>query len=166
MEADVDEEGWYEQGQRPEQKPSIRTTRHALRLTFQFEGDKVQLINTERLEKLVPPMIGDPPEEGHHTGEWLQVRDGDDRPIFTRLLNDPLRTRVEVHDPEEGPHIVVGPPGRGTFDVLVPDLPDAAHVVVFASPALGKARGRGLRPAEPLGRFDLRRKGNDPGTTS
>jgi len=69
VEADVNEKDWYEQGQRPEQPPSIPATRHALRLTFQFDGDKVELINTERLEKLVPPMIGDPPEEGRHTGE-------------------------------------------------------------------------------------------------
>jgi len=166
VEAGVNQADWYDQGQRPDLKPSIPATRHALRLTFQFDGDKVELINTERLEKLVPPMIGDPPEEGRHTGEWLQVRDGDDRPLFTRLLNDPLRTRVEVHDPEEGPRIIVGPPGRGTFDVLVPDLPEAAHAVLFASPALGKGRERGLRPAESLGRFDLRGTGTDAGTAS
>jgi len=135
-------------------------------LTFEFDGTDVKLIDIERLEKLVPPMIGDPPDEGKHVGEWLQVRDGDDRPIFTRLLNDPLRTRVEVLDPEEGPHIVVGPPGQGTFDALVPDLPDAAYAVIFASPAPGKGRGRVLRPAELLGRFDLRVQGNDPGTAS
>ena len=162
----MDEKGWYEQGQRPEPKPSLPATRQALRLTFEFDGTEVKLIDIERLEKLVPPMIGDPPDEGEHVGEWLQVRDGDDRPIFTRLLNDPLRTRVEVHDPEEGPHIVVGPPDRGTFDALVPDLPDAAYAVLFASPAPGKGRGRGLRPAEPLGRFDLRGQENDPGTAS
>jgi len=73
---------------------------------------------------------------------------------------------VEVHDPEEGPRIIVGPPGRGTFDVLVPDLPDAAHAVLFASPALGKGRERGLKPAEPLGRFDLRGRGDEPSSGS
>ena len=158
----MDEKGWYEDGQRPQSQNPPRATRRALRLTFQFDGDHVELIDTERLEKLVPPMIGDSPEEGRHTGEWLQVRDGDGRPMFTRLLDDPLRTRVEVHDPDEGPHIVVGPPGRGTFDVLVPDLPDAASAVLFASPALGKGKNEGLRPAEPIGRFDLRRMENGP----
>ncbi len=160
----MDEMGWYDDlGQGSEREHSRPPTRQALRLTFQFDGDNIELVSTQRLRKLVPPMVGNPPEEGRHYGEWLQVRDGDDRLLFTRLLNDPLRTRVEVHDPDSGPHIVVGPPGRGIFDVLVPDLPEASTAVLYASPM---AEGRALRPAVPIGRFDLRRPDAEQGSAS
>jgi hypothetical protein len=138
---------------RPEQERPRPPTKQALRLTFEYDGDDVKLVGTQRLQKVVPPMIGDPPEEGRHSGEWIQIHDADGRQLFTRLLNDPLRTRVEVHDPDTGPYIVTGPPGQGTFDVLVPDLPGAAAVVLYASPAPER---EALRPARRIARFDLR----------
>jgi len=154
--------GWRDDpGEPREQERARQPTRRALRLTFEFDGDNVELAGIQRLEKLVPPMAASPPEAGRHGGEWLQLHDSEDRLLFTRLLHDPLRTRVEVHDPDTGPSIVVGPPGRGTFDVLVPDLPDAATVVLYASPPSDE---RTLRPAEPIGRFDLRRSDGKPGS--
>lgn len=151
----MDTSGWNDDtGGSEERNVAPRPTRRALRLTFEFDGDNVKLGGIERLEKLVPPMTASPPEADTHSGEWLQLHDDEDRPVFTRLLHDPLRTRVEVHDPETGPALVVGPPGQGRFDVLVPDLPEAATVVLYASQITDE---RTLRPAAPIGRFDIRR---------
>ena len=152
----MSETAWYDDerngGRRSEQPPS----REALRLTFRFDGDRVELTGVQALQKLIPPRVGPEPEEGKHAGEWLQLRDGDDRVLYTRVLNDPLRTRVDVHDPEKGPSIVVGPPASGTFDVLVPDLPDAVFAVLYASPAV---QGAELRPAVLVARYELPRTG-------
>lgn len=133
----------------PPQQPS----RQALRLMFRFDENTVELTAAQPLRKLVTQLPGPSPEEGRHQGEWLQLRDSDDRVLYTRVLNDPLGTRVEVHDPDTGPYLVTGPRGRGTFDVLVPDLPTATTAVLYASPPV---EGRGLRPAVAVARFDLR----------
>jgi len=149
---DVSDTAWYDDerngGRRSEQPPS----REALRLTFRFDGDQVELTGVQAIRKLIPPRVGSEPEEGKHAGEWLQLRDREDRVLYTRVLNDPLRTRVDVHDAEKGPSIVVGPPTNGTFDVLMPDLPDAVVAVLYASPPV---EGAELRPAVVVGRYEL-----------
>jgi hypothetical protein len=163
--------GWYddeyrndevfkdaESGRESEQAVPQQQAPQALRLTFRFDGESVELAEIQQLRKLIPPMVGEPPEEGRHYGEWIELRDGDDRVLFTRVLNDPLQTRVEVHNPDTGPSIVVGPPGQGTFDVVVPDLREATSAVLFASTP---GRGKRLRRAAPIARFDLHRRPND-----
>lgn len=150
----MDELAWHDE-EPPAREPGWggpEPTRRALRLTFRFDGESVELTSAEPLRKLIPPMLGEHPEEGRHHGEWIQLRDRDGRVLFSGILSDPLRTRVEVHDPDAGPSIVVGPPGQGTFDVLVPDLPEATTAVLFAS--IPSRKGK-LRPATAIGRFDL-----------
>ena len=144
--------GWHSEERPAAQQPM----KAALRLSFTFDGDRVDLTRVDQLNKLIPRMPGPMPEEGKHAGSWIQLRDADDRVLFTKRLHDPLGTKVEVHDPEKGPKVAFRPPGQGTFSVLVPDLPGVTSAVLFASPP-PKPR-KPLKPAVQVGRFDLRER--------
>jgi hypothetical protein len=143
----MEDTGWFgdkgdDQGREP---PPARVNPRSLRLTFQFEGDRIALSNVERLPMISPPQPGDAPEAGKHAGEWMLLCDRSGRTLAWRLLHDPLRTRVEVHDPERGPSIVVGPPSSGMFEVLLPDVAEAELAELY----LGS-------PARKVASFDLR----------
>src|SRR5262245_1866097 len=124
----MEDTGWF--GDKPGEKPGSehkqgRVNPRSIRLTFTFEGDRVELSNVERLPMISPPQHGEPPEAGKQGGEWMILSDRQGRTVAWCLLHDPLRTRVEVHDPEAGPSLVVGPPSSGVFEVLLPDVADA-----------------------------------------
>jgi hypothetical protein len=94
---------------------------------------------------ICPPQHGEMPEAGKQGGEWMVLSDKSGRALAWSLLHDPLRTRVEVHDPEHGPSIVVGPPTSGFFEVILPDVPGAETAELY----LGF-------PARKVASFELR----------
>jgi hypothetical protein len=149
----MEDTGWFsgkpERGHdTPRSAPPV--VRRSLRLTFHFDGDTIELAGVERLPMISPPQHGDEPEAGKHSGEWIVLCDRSGRTLAWRLLHDPLRTRVEVHDPDAGPRIVTGPPTSGVFEALLPDVPDGTRADLY----LGA-------PARKLASFDLAPRGEE-----
>lgn len=124
----------------------------ALRLTFEYEGDEVRLVSQQRVAMLVPPAdLADDQEE--RAGFWFEVRDREDRPIYRRGTQNPLRTHLEVFPPKDAPftHVEMPEP-RGVFTLLVPDLEDARTLALVGSLP---GRAQGLAAAQEIRRFDL-----------
>jgi hypothetical protein len=119
---------------------------------------------------IVPP--GQPAGD---LGFWVELRDASDKPVFRRVLNNPITVDREVFSPSET-HSVARVPGARTenvFSILVPDDPAATSVVLVSSHHQGSsslATGAGrstavqIKPVDPtapgvarvIARFQLR----------
>jgi hypothetical protein len=128
------------------------TPRTSWRLTFRFEGSRVDLIRREQLHRPAAGTALLEPFEGKNSGAWLAVLDEVDRPMFHRLLHDPFQIRAERHSPDGSVALQLRPPTSGEFQVIVPDLPGMRSVVLFSSPPDPE---RWFEPARELARFRL-----------
>jgi len=141
----------------------------ALRLTFSFDGDDVDLTGVRRIEMLPPPSD---PLQGYQgrAGFWLEVRDPRDAAIYRRILHNPTSAYREVHaHPGSVSTHVTARDRTGAFDVVVPPAPPGSSVALFASPpgkvapvgdvaAERKRKGGprvGIKPAGEFARFAL-----------
>lgn len=126
----------------------------ATRLTFSYTADEVRLVGRRSLEMRTPPSddLGPMPES---TGFWVELQDSSGRVLYRRITESPIRFSVEVRsdDPERPLERRAVEEPRGTFTLLVPDLPAAGSIVLFAS-RQGREGARG--PAVEVARFDLR----------
>jgi hypothetical protein len=112
---------------------------------------------------ICPPSVGERPQAGRHGGFWVELRDRNDVVTFFRVLNDPLRTSVEVHSPDGKIRREFGPPEDTTFEVLVPDDPQADTLVLIGEYRDPRAsaqaqQGRQAQPragAQEIARFHL-----------
>ncbi len=116
----------------------------AVRLTFEYDGPDVRLVQQQPLDKV--PLAGDEPVDGPRSGSALEVRSTDGVVLHRRVLHQPMRRQLEVFDPDPGVGIHRDPEidERGTFTVLVPTPPGADHVALLTPPAGGRG---GLRAA-------------------
>jgi hypothetical protein len=134
-----------------------RQWRRTLRLTFSYDGDDVRLIDRRSVE-MIPPAPNTPLPDVDEAGFWYVVRDDNREIFYYRVIRNPMAPSFEVFSPSvERPITNVDRErARGTFEILVPDTPEAAtlHMVTSELPAPGGGRGDG--PAREVARFDLR----------
>ena len=99
---------------------------HTLRVTFAYDGPKLEITRVERVAMRAPAVATPPPQEGQ-AGYWLEVRDGNGALIYHRPLHDPLRRDIESFGDPSGTPMRRHPATttKGEFEVLVPDLPGA-----------------------------------------
>lgn len=135
-----------------------RTYRTSWRLTFHFDGERISLERADRLRKIALGTTADPPQAGRNSGAWLDLVDEAGEVLFHRLLHDPFGTRAEHHSPDGRIELHVRDPQPCRFTAVVPDMPGAAEVVLYASPA---DHDRMLEAAEEVGRFPLQ-TGREP----
>jgi hypothetical protein len=125
-----------------------------LRLTFAYEGSAVRLVSRMSVEMLLPKPNAVPIREGQ-SGFWYELRDNRDRVLYQRAVHNPIRFDVEIFPEDQKEPIrrraLANP--RGTFDLLVPDVPEGDSVVLFSSPSEPE---RSTGPAHELGRFSLK----------
>lgn len=153
----------------------------ALRLTFSFEGAKIDLVDQQPTEKLVQPSAplmerGKGDDKGSRgqagrepspadarksaqSGFWVEVHARGGRALYRHIMSNPIQFRAEAPGEGGGFTNVTVPNPRGVFFVVVPDLPEAESVVIYSSPL-----GPDAKPAaaEPVARFPLRPR--DPQT--
>lgn len=125
----------------------------ALRLTFAYEGHKVDLVGVEPVDAVAPEP---PPSPRGRAGFWLEVSGRGGKPVFRRVLRDPLGESVEVPTGDEAGSFeradVEDP--AGTFHVMVPDVEEGEVALFHVDP--GREKHEDERGRE-LGRFDLGR---------
>jgi hypothetical protein len=105
-----------------------------LRFTFRVINGEVQLQSVEKVDMICPPTVGQTPEAGRDGGFWMELQDEATTPLFHRTLNEPMANSVEVHSPDGKIERIFGPPRDGIFEVLVPDDPRAADLVLMGQP--------------------------------
>jgi hypothetical protein len=130
----------------------------AFRLQFAVDWPRIRLVGRQTLEMRAPPPDVILSEERAPrlarkpvlSGYWIELRDGRGRPLYRRVLYDPLGTSLEAPT-EDGSwtRVTVEQPSN-LFSVVVPNLPNARSVALVGSPP-----DRQLEPARDLAVFDL-----------
>jgi hypothetical protein len=130
----------------------------ALRLTFSYEGRRIELVSAEPVDAVAPA----PPLSPRGIGGFrLEVRTSAQEPLFSRPLHEPFGDSVEVIParPGEQPQRTTVDNRRGIFVVMVPALEEAAEVALFEGPAEGMpelfADGEAREAQQPVARFAL-----------
>jgi hypothetical protein len=120
----------------------------AIRFLLDYEATTVRLLARQPVDMMVPPSD---PLEGYQgqTGFWFEVRDTRGRPLYRRIVHNPIAHHVEVHGADDqGIHREVIDQPQGVFTIVAPDLPDGTTLVLVSSP-FTKAYG----PATDLASF-------------
>lgn len=105
------------------------------RLTFEYDGDSVQLVSEQHVRMIVPPSQ---PVEHVPSPNALAVvmRDAKEQLVYRFAHSSPLRHDAEVFgdDPYGKPQRVAVERPKGTFVLLVPDVPGAQTLELVAPP--------------------------------
>jgi hypothetical protein len=125
----------------------------ALRLVFEYRGDKITLVSQQAVAmRPTPPhpLVARPEERGY----WIVLADADGRPLYRRVLHDPIQTDTEVltDDPDRPLARVKVAEPQGTFFVIVPNVPGGRTVGLFGPSGVRAALAE---PVQELGRFQL-----------
>jgi len=105
-----------------------------LRLTFRTGGTGLELVKTERVDMITPPMPGERPQAGVNGGFWVELRDRRDDVLAHRLLPQAALGTAEVFSPDGGIRREFGPVQDAVFEVLLPDEPAAVAVTLIGEP--------------------------------
>jgi hypothetical protein len=128
----------------------------AIRLVFSFDGDHVTLMSQQPVEMVLPP--SDPVEGTQgHKGFWYELRDAQDRPLYRKVMQHPMREDVEVFSDDPDQHSIVRqtvPNRKGVFVALVPDTENGHAVTLSSSP---RRLPFALQPATEIARFALKK---------
>lgn len=104
----------------------------AMRYTFEFEGTAVRILRQRRLDKQTAPSYAWEGADGE-SGFWVELRDPSQQLLYRRVLDDPT-FRYEAPVDDNGALRTQEISGRkGTFIVVVPFLPQARTLMVWAS---------------------------------
>ncbi|CAM5386167.1 hypothetical protein SGRIM128S_09626 [Streptomyces griseomycini] len=83
----------------PDYGPEPSEPPTTVRLIFEYEGTDIRLISRRRVAMMPPP--SDPLREREDAqGFWVEVRDAQQRPLYRRVMCDPVRRDVEVFSDE------------------------------------------------------------------
>lgn len=124
--------------------------RRSLRLTFRYEGDEVELVRARRVTMTAPPSdsVGrtDP-----RSGFCVEVCTQRGRVLYRRFGASPIERSVEApsDDPERPFQRAEVDVPSGEFDIVVPDLDDAARLDVLDDPLPSPTATRAERAAAP-----------------
>jgi hypothetical protein len=125
-----------------------------LRLTFEYNGNNVRLISSQRVRMTLPASMAPHPEK-NQSGFWYELRDANERTLYHRVMASPIRFDAEVFSTEEKGSIrrqeVLKP--QGAFVLLVPDTPEAESIVLFGSSSAPRTT---TLSANELARFKLK----------
>jgi hypothetical protein len=108
----------------------------ALRLTFSYEGNNIRLISQQKIDKLLPPSGPFDNIQQNQTGFWYELSDSSHNILYRQVMNFPIKNDTEVFskDPKESIIRQKITDIRGTFSILIPDIPQANNFDMFSSP--------------------------------
>lgn len=123
----------------------------AIRLLIEYDGSDFSIGRSWPVETLAPASHS-LDARPRASGFWIELRDGDDKLLYRRVLHNPVQADVEVFDPDRGPRRVALDEPRGVFTILVPDLPEAEEIAIVSSPTDLRKRES---PARQVARLPL-----------
>jgi len=127
------------------------------RLTIRYDGLRFDLVSRRQVQMIAPPAPQAQRAAGQHAGIWLELRDREEGVLYQRDLSRLIGAEAEAFNPDGTITHLVGAPGNGQFEVVVPDLAQAESVCVVASPLQDTQAAR--EPAREIARFSLRGAG-------
>jgi hypothetical protein len=104
-----------------------------LRIRYEYDAAGIRPVSRKTVE-MIPPTASAHRPTSEHQGFWYELQDASERTLYHRGIQNPVRSDVEVFTGEPGRtmHRKEVDAPRGTFELLVPDLPTAHSVVIFA----------------------------------
>ena len=121
---------------------------HAFRIAVSLDANRATITGVHRVAMRVPASAAGTPAHGQ-SGIWVELRGADGRVLYHRALRMAHPDSVEVFDDEKTGAIRRVPsaqPRVVKFDVLVPDLPDAAELILHGPRDLSEPH----QPSVPL----------------
>lgn len=143
----------------PQRRTHTLVSRRTLRLTFAYEGARIELVSQVRVEKITPPSLTPCPDQ-NSSGYWVELQDARGKCLFHRPLPDAIKDTAEIYPQGKPLTRVALREIKGQFEVLLPDLADGARVVVMGHPIAAKGLLR-HEPCQALAQFDLRGEGKE-----
>ena len=131
------------------------------RVRVRRRGEQWTIEGETRVEEMTLPRSNElPAGRGRPlAGFWYEARDGRGRTLFRRVTRNPTEQAVEVPAEAGGLQRVEMSRPEVVFDVLIPDLPEAAELCFFESdPRAGDATATLARSLTPVARLPLRRR--------
>ena len=125
----------------------------AIRLTFSYVGNQIELTDTQRLAMFVPP--GDSLEPvRERSGFWVEIRDSSEQPLFRLFMHHPIETTREVFPADPHGEIIRTPVAdpRGVFSIVIPEIAEARILAFVGSPSGADPRTEAVHE---IARFDL-----------
>ena len=111
------------------------------RLTFEYDGDQIRLVSEQHVRMIVPP--APPPEQADALGGFqVLLRDQQDQPVLRFSRTNPIRHDAEVFSPPGADQSIARVPvdrPKGSFVLLVPDVPGARTLELVGTPASAAA---------------------------
>ena len=133
--------------------PEHEQPRYALRVTFEYEGAQVRMISRQRVEMTSLPSHA---RDGYerHVGFWYELRDATNKTVYRRVIHNPIQADYEVFSSEGSVarRPIANP--RGTFEIVVPELTGAPHLVLYGTlhpptAPVGSPSAEAIRPPVP-----------------
>ena len=105
----------------------------ALRLTFAYEDDSIDLISQQPVDMIVPP--SDPIEDIAASGFRVDLKDSEGETIYRRVMHNPIPVDREVFSDEPTQSISRIPVERPrvVFTIVVPNVTEAQVVSLYSS---------------------------------
>jgi hypothetical protein len=111
-----------------------RARSKAVRLIFEQKDGKIKLVSTQRVNMIVPPPQALTSASGRR-GSSFELRDTQDRPVYRRVIENPVQDlEVVVDDPRRPLQRIKEDRGRGAFFLIVPDITGARKVALNLEP--------------------------------
>jgi hypothetical protein len=139
----------------PSVSPVTEKLAKAVRMIFSFDGEHVHLVSQQSVEMVLPPSDPVGGIEGQK-GFWYELRDAQDRPLYRRVMHNPMQEDVEVfsEDPRQSVARQTVPNRKGVFVVVVPDTAEGQTVTLSSSP---RRIQPAHQPAREIARFALQK---------
>lgn len=126
---------------------------HAVLLRFEYDGRT--FTEVDRRSEAMKVVASDPTlgYEGH-SGFWYEVQNAAGDTLYRRITQDPTFPYREVSSPDGTMKKVSTPEGKRSVEIVVPDIAEGEHVVLFApkhpvASAIGSVEQERLRQREP-----------------
>ncbi|MBD0373834.1 MAG: hypothetical protein ICV60_23685 [Pyrinomonadaceae bacterium] len=142
-------------GKRSAESATSRQRNRAVRLIFEQKNGRIKLVSTQRVNMIAPPPQALTSERVSR-GSWFELRDQQDRPVYRRVIENPLQDiEVVADDPAQPLQRVRVEQARSAFFLIVPDITGARRLALNQEPrqivrAASAQRGKSARkPDEP-----------------
>jgi hypothetical protein len=136
---------------------SSTQSNRAIRLTFSYEGNNIKLISRQNIEKVLRPSTQFHIQE-NQTGSWYELTNDQQHVLFRQIIDNPIKVDAEVFSDNKTESISrhMLSDIRGTFSIVVPDIPEGKNFDLFNSPVISEGI-RGLqKPATKILHLDLK----------
>jgi hypothetical protein len=136
---------------------------NAKRLTFSYEGNQIELIGEQDIQKVVPPSFtGD--TKDNRSGSWFEITGDKQNILYRQTIDNPIKTDVEVFSDEKETESISRhkiSDVKGAFSIVIPDIPEAQGLELYGSPMKEEKGVRTLDIKKPSTKiFHLNLKNN------